>query len=125
FREKALHHLLTDHLWPARNPAQNIADIKAQIAANERGAAELRRMVEEFGLDVAHAYMGHVQDNAAEEVARLIGRLDDCEYEYPTDTGQVIRVKITVDRTARTATVDFTGTSEAIGNNFNAPEPVA
>ncbi len=125
FREKELHHLLTDHPWPARNPAQNIADIKAQIAANERGAAELRRMVEEFGLDVVHAYMGHVQDNAAEEVARLIGRLDDCEYEYPTDTGQVIRVKITVDRAARTATVDFTGTSEAIGNNFNAPEPVA
>ncbi|KAB2874595.1 MAG: 5-oxoprolinase [Bauldia sp.] len=125
FREKELHELLTNHPWPARNPAQNIADLKAQIAANERGAAELRRMVEEFGLDVVHAYMGHVQDNAAEEVARLVGRLDDCEYEYPTDTGQVIRVKITVDREARTATVDFTGTSDAIGNNFNAPEPVA
>src|SRR5690606_3462723 len=69
FREKELHHLLTDHPWPARNPAQNIADIKAQIAANERGAAELRRMVGEFGLDVVEAYMGHVQDNAAEEVA--------------------------------------------------------
>lgn len=125
FRETELHHLLTDHPYPARNPAQNIADIKAQIAANERGAAELRRMVEEFGLDVVEAYMGHVQDNAAEEVARLVGRLDDCEYEYPTDTGQVIRVKITVDRAARTATVDFTGTSEALPNNFNAPEPVA
>ena len=125
FREKELHELLTNHPWPARNPAQNIADLKAQIAANERGAAELRRMVEEFGLDVVHAYMGHVQDNAAEEVARLVGRLEDCEYEYPTDTGQVIRVKITVDREARTATVDFTGTSDAIGNNFNAPEPVA
>jgi 5-oxoprolinase (ATP-hydrolysing) len=105
FREKELHHLLTDHPWPARNPAQNIADIKAQIAANERGATELRRMVDEFGLDVVEAYMGHVQDNAAEEVARLIGRLDDCEYEYPTDTGQAIRVKITVDRATRTATV--------------------
>ncbi|RIK84942.1 MAG: 5-oxoprolinase [Hyphomicrobiales bacterium] len=125
FREKELHDLLTDHPWPARNPGQNIADLKAQIAANERGAAELRRMVEEFGLDVVHAYMGHVQDNAAEEVARLVGRLDDCEYEYPTDTGQVIRVRITVDRQARTATVDFTGTSEALPNNFNAPEPVA
>ncbi|MCO5148358.1 MAG: hydantoinase B/oxoprolinase family protein, partial [Aquamicrobium sp.] len=125
FREAVLHHLLTDHPYPARNPAQNIADIKAQIAANERGAAELRRMVEEFGLDVVEAYMGHVQDNAAEEVARLIGRLDDCEYEYPTDTGQVIRVRITVDRAARTATVDFTGTSEALPNTFNAPEPVA
>ena len=125
FREKELHHLLTDHPYPARNPAQNIADLKAQIAANERGAAELRKMVEEFGLDVVQAYMGHVQDNAAEEVARLIGRLDDCSYEYPTDTGQVIKVKITVDREARTATVDFTGTSDAMANNFNAPEPVA
>jgi 5-oxoprolinase (ATP-hydrolysing) len=68
--------------------------------------------------------MGHVQDNAAEEVARLIGRLEDCSYEYPTDTGQVIRVKITVDRDAREAVVDFTGTSQATDNNFNAPEPV-
>ena len=125
FREAELHTLLTDHPYPACNPAQNIADLKAQIAANERGAAELRRMVDEFGLDVVQAYMGHVQDNAAEEVARLIGRLEDCEYEYPTDTGQTIKVKITVDREARTATVDFTGTSDAIENNFNAPEPVA
>ncbi|MCU4653230.1 hydantoinase B/oxoprolinase family protein [Roseibacterium sp. SDUM158016] len=125
FRETALRHLLTDHPYPARNPDQNIADLKAQIAANERGAAELRRMVAEFGLDTVEAYMGHVQDNAAEEVARLIGRLEDCSYEYPTDTGQVIRVKITVDREAREATVDFTGTSPAMENNFNAPEPVA
>jgi 5-oxoprolinase (ATP-hydrolysing) len=124
FREEALRRLLTDHPWPARNPDQNIADLKAQIAANERGAAELRRMVGEFGLETVEAYMGHVQDNAAEEVARLLGRLEDSEYEYPTDTGQVIRVRITVDREARQATVDFTGTSEATDNNFNAPEPV-
>ncbi|NKX43772.1 hydantoinase B/oxoprolinase family protein [Roseicyclus persicicus] len=124
FREEALRHLLTDHPYPARNPDQNIADLKAQIAANERGAAELRRMVAEFGLPTVQAYMGHVQDNAAEEVARLLGRLEDCEYEYPTDTGQVIRVKITVDRDKREATVDFTGTSPAMENNFNAPEPV-
>ena len=125
FREKELHHLLTDHPYPCRNPAQNIADLKAQIAANERGMAELRKMVSEFGLDVVKAYMGHVQDNAAEEVARLLGRLEDAEYEYPTDTGQVIKVKITVDRDRREATVDFTGTSDAMENNFNAPEPVA
>ena len=125
FREDELRALLTDHPYPARNPYQNIADLKAQIAANERGAAELRRMVDEFGLAVVQAYMGHVQDNAAEEVARLVGRLNDAEYSYPTDTGQTIRVKITVDREARTATVDFTGTSAAIENNFNAPEPVA
>ncbi|WP_213686218.1 hydantoinase B/oxoprolinase family protein [Roseicyclus sp.] len=124
FREDALRHLLTDHPYPARNPDQNIADLKAQIAANARGAAELHKMVTEFGLPTVQAYMGHVQDNAAEEVARLIGRLSDCAYDYPTDTGQVIRVKISVDRAARTATVDFTGTSDAMGNNFNAPEPV-
>ena len=124
FREAELHDLLTDHPYPCRNPAQNIADLKAQIAANARGIAELRRMVAEFGLEVVQAYMAHVQDNAAEEVRRLLGRLEDCEYEYPTDTGQTIRVKISVDREAREALVDFTGTSEAMENNFNAPEPV-
>ncbi|MFN3550113.1 MAG: hydantoinase B/oxoprolinase family protein [Mesorhizobium sp.] len=126
FREAELHHLLTDHPWPARNPHQNIADLKAQIAANEKGVAELRKMVAHFGLPVVEAYMGHVQDNAAESVRRVLERLpDDSEYEYPTDTGQVIRVRITVDRPARTARVDFTGTSPVMKNNFNAPEPVA
>jgi 5-oxoprolinase (ATP-hydrolysing) len=124
FREEALLELLTDHPWPCRNPAQNIADLKAQVAANARGATELRRMVADFGLNVVQAYMGHVQDNAAEEVARLLGRLQDCSYEYPTDTGQVIKVAIRVDRDKREATVDFTGTSPAMANNFNAPEPV-
>ena len=126
FEEAALRKLLTDHPYPARNPVQNIADLKAQIAANEKGAAELRRMVAQFGLDVVEAYMGHVQDNAAESVRRVIERLpDSSEYEYPTDTGQVIRVRITVDRENREATVDFTGTSPVAKNNFNAPEPVA
>jgi 5-oxoprolinase (ATP-hydrolysing) len=126
FREKELHHLLTDHPWPARNPHQNIADLKAQIAANEKGVAELRKMVTHFGLDVVEAYMGHVQDNAAESVRRVLERLpDDSSYEYPTDTGQVIKVRITVDRARREATVDFTGTSPVMKNNFNAPEPVA
>jgi 5-oxoprolinase (ATP-hydrolysing) len=126
FREEALHTLLTDHPWPARNPHQNIADLKAQIAANEKGVAELRKMVAHFGLDVVEAYMGHVQDNAAESVRRVLERLPDIsEYEYPTDTGQVIQVRITVDRKKREATVDFTGTSPVMKNNFNAPEPVA
>ncbi|TGS11943.1 5-oxoprolinase [Mesorhizobium sp. M2E.F.Ca.ET.209.01.1.1] len=126
FREKELETLLTDHPYPARNPTQNIADLKAQIAANEKGVAELRKMVAHFGLDVVEAYMGHVQDNAAESVRRVIERLpDSAAYEYPTDTGQVIRVKITVDRKKREATVDFTGTSPVMKNNFNAPEPVA
>lgn len=126
FREAELHDLLTDHPYPARNPHQNIADLKAQIAANEKGAAELRKMVAHFGLDVVEAYMGHVQDNAAESVRRVLERLpDEAHYEYPTDTGQVIKVKITVDREKREATVDFTGTSPVMKNNFNAPEPVA
>ncbi|TPN40260.1 5-oxoprolinase [Mesorhizobium sp. B2-3-3] len=126
FREKELQTLLTDHRYPARNPHQNIADLKAQIAANEKGVAELRKMVAHFGLDVVEAYMGHVQDNAAESVRRVIERLPDTSaYEYPTDTGQVIKVKISVDRQKREATVDFTGTSPVMKNNFNAPEPVA
>ncbi|BAV46225.1 5-oxoprolinase [Mesorhizobium loti] len=126
FREKELQALLTDHPYPARNPHQNIADLKAQIAANEKGVAELRKMVAHFGLDVVEAYMGHVQDNAAESVRRVIERLPDTSaYEYPTDTGQVIKVKISVDRQKREATVDFTGTSPVMKNNFNAPEPVA
>ncbi|MER8630049.1 hydantoinase B/oxoprolinase family protein [Mesorhizobium opportunistum] len=126
FRETELQTLLTDHRYPARNPHQNIADLKAQIAANEKGVAELRKMVAHFGLDVVEAYMGHVQDNAAESVRRVLERLPDTSrYEYPTDTGQVIKVKISVDRQKREATVDFTGTSPVMKNNFNAPEPVA
>ncbi len=125
FREAEILRLLTDHKWPARNPQQNIADLKAQIAANEKGVAELRRMVTHFGLPVVQAYMGHVQDNAAESVRRVLERLpDDSSYDYPTDTGQVIKVRITVDREKRTAKVDFTGTSPVMKNNFNAPEPV-
>ena len=125
FREHELERLLTDHPYPVRNLRQNVADLKAQIAANEKGVAELRKMVAHFGLDVVEAYMGHVQDNAAESVRRVLDRLPDAsEYAYPTDTGQVIKVRITVDRERREATVDFTGTSPVMKNNFNAPEPV-
>ena len=124
FRDAALKAVLLNHPYPVRNVEQNIADLKAQVAANARGAAELRKIVTDFGLSVVRAYMTHVQDNAAEEVARLLGSLSDCACAYPTDTGQVIRVKITVDRAQRRATVDFTGTSPAALNNFNAPEPV-
>ena len=124
FRDGPLRELLTDHKYPCRNPDQNVADLKAQVAANARGAAELRRMIGMFGLEVVQAYMSHVQDNAAAEVARVLTRLEDGEYTYPTDTGQEIRVKITIDRERREATVDFTGTSEMQKNNFNAPEPV-
>ncbi|MFD1696461.1 hydantoinase B/oxoprolinase family protein [Roseibium aestuarii] len=124
FCEAELVELLTNHKYPARNPHQNVADLSAQVAANEKGIQELRKMVAHFGLDVVQAYMGHVQDNAEESVRRVISALTDSEYEYPTDQGSVIKVKITVDREAREATVDFTGTSGVKLNNFNAPEPV-
>ncbi|MEK1889431.1 MAG: hydantoinase B/oxoprolinase family protein [Phyllobacterium sp.] len=126
FREKELTELLTNHPWPVRNVHQNIADLKAQIAANEKGVAELRKMISQFGLEVVEAYMGHVQDNAAESVRAVLDRLPEkSEYTYETDTGQTIAVKIIVDRNERRATVDFTGTSPVMKNNFNAPEPVA
>ncbi len=124
FNEQAFLDLMTNHRWPARNPVQNLADIKAQVAANEKGVLELSRMVSHFTLPVVQAYMKHVQDNAEESVRRVIDRLADCEATYPTDRGQEIRVKISVDRTKRSAKVDFTGTSDVWPNNFNAPEPV-
>ncbi len=124
FREPELMTLLTDHPWPARNPVQNIADLKAQIAANEKGVAELDRMIGQYGTETVRAYMRHVRENAAESVRRVVARLSDCQYDYPTDQGATIRVKITVDRQNRRATVDFTGTSPARNNNFNAPAPV-
>ena len=124
FQEDALRKVLTDHPYPARNPEQNIADLKAQIAANEKGVAELRKMVDQFGLDTVRAYMDFVQDNAAEAVRELIATLDDCAFDYPTDNGQTIRVKVTIDKDKRQAKVDFTGTSASMANNFNAPEPV-
>ena len=103
----------------------NLADLRAQIAANERGVAELRRMVAHFGLDVVHAYMGHVQDNAEEAVRRVIGALRDGECRYETDGGAVISVAVRVDRAARSAEIDFTGTSAQLPGNFNAPSSVA
>ncbi|MBB5753004.1 hydantoinase B/oxoprolinase family protein [Prosthecomicrobium pneumaticum] len=124
FREAEIVRVLTEHPFPARNVAQNVADLKAQIAANEKGVAELARMVSHFGLETVRAYMGHVQDNAAESVRRVIDRLKDSEFAVETDQDAVIRVKITVDRAERRARVDFTGTSPQQKTNFNAPEPV-
>ncbi|TXH32420.1 MAG: 5-oxoprolinase [Rhodospirillaceae bacterium] len=125
FLEKELTQLLTGARYPVRNVVQNINDLKAQIAANEKGIAELRRMAAHFGIDVVHAYMGHVQDNADESVRRTISSLSDSFFEYEMDQGCVIRVKISVDHAKREATVDFTGTSPQRNDNFNAPEPVA
>ena len=124
FREVALMAALTGAKYPARNPVQNINDIKAQIAANEKGVAELRKMVVHFTMPVVQAYMQHVQDNAAESVRRVIDRLHDSEFSYEMDQGTVIKVKIAVDKKKREATVDFTGTSPQQPSNFNAPEPV-
>jgi 5-oxoprolinase (ATP-hydrolysing) len=124
FREKDLMDALLGAKFPARNPVQNINDIKAQIAANEKGVAELRKMVDGFTLPVVEAYMQHVQDNAAESVRRVIDRLHDSAFEYEMDQGTWIKVKITVDKQNRKATVDFTGTSPQQPTNFNAPEPV-
>ena len=124
FREAALVKLLTGAKYPVRNVIQNVNDLKAQIAANAKGVAELEKMIENFSLDVVQAYMGHVQDNAAESVARVLAKLHDSSFDYEMDQGCHIRVKITVDRERREATVDFTGTSPQRADNFNAPEPV-
>src|SRR6185312_11670942 len=124
FREKELYAALEGAKYPARNPLQNVNDMKAQIAANEKGVAELRKMVKHFTLPVVKAYMKHVQDNAAESVRRVLDRLHDSSFEYPMDLGTTIKVRISVDKEKREATVDFTGTSPQQPNNFNAPEPV-
>jgi 5-oxoprolinase (ATP-hydrolysing) len=124
FCEGELYALLTGAKYPARNPLQNVNDLKAQIAANRKGAQELHKMVAQFGLPVVEAYMRHVQDNAAESVRRVIDRLHDCAFEYEMDQGTWIKVRISVDKQKREATVDFTGTSPQQPSNFNAPEPV-
>ncbi len=124
-REAETTELLTSAEYPSRDPATNLADLRAQIAANERGLAELRKMVEHFGLDVVHAYMAHVQENAAESVRRVITALHDGEFRYELDNGAEIRVAVRVDREARTAEIDFTGTSPQLADNFNAPSSVA
>jgi len=124
FREKELYALLEGAKYPARNPLQNVNDLKAQIAANEKGVRELRKMIVLFGMPVVKAYMGHVQDNAAESVRRVLDRLHDSEFSYEMDQGTFIKVKISVDKKKREATVDFTGTSPQQNTNFNAPAPV-
>jgi 5-oxoprolinase (ATP-hydrolysing) len=123
-REDETRALLADAPYPSRDPDSNLADLRAQIAANEKGISELRRMTEQFGLDVVHAYMRHVQDNAEESVRRIIATLQDGSYAYETDNGAVIRVRVTVDREARSAILDFTGTSPQQDGNFNAPQSV-
>jgi 5-oxoprolinase (ATP-hydrolysing) len=123
-REAEMVDLLQSGQYPSRNPAQNMADLKAQIAANEKGVQELRKMVAQFGLPVVKAYMGHVQDNAEESVRRVITHLKDGAFTLHLDNGAQIQVAIRVNAKARTAEIDFTGTSAQQTNNFNAPTAV-
>jgi len=124
FREQALRELLASGPYPARNPDQNVADLQAQIAATEKGVRELRKMVDHFGLDVVQAYMQHVQDNAEASVRRVLGVLEDGHFTYTMDNGAELDVRIAIDREARTATLDFSGSSPQQDNNFNAPAAV-
>ena len=124
FLEDKLRAHLGSGRYPARQPDHNVADLKAQIAAGEKGVREVRRMIEQFGLDVVHAYMRHVQDNAEEQVRRVIEVMKDGEFTYPLDEGGVVKVKISFDKEKREATVDFTGTSPQRPTNFNAPSAV-
>ncbi|MFF7780596.1 hydantoinase B/oxoprolinase family protein [Streptomyces tanashiensis] len=123
-RETETRALLAGARHPSRDPDTNLADLRAQIAANEKGIEELRRTVEEFGLDVVRAYMRHVRANAEESVRRIVARLDDGAYRYETDGGAVIRVAVRVDRERRSAVLDFTGTSAQLPGNANAPTAV-
>lgn len=123
-RETETRRLLTSGAHPSRNPDGNLADLRAQVAANARGAAEVAAMIRHFGLDVVRAYMGHVQDNAEEAVRRVVSTLADGEHEYETDSGATIRVRVRVDRGSRSATLDLTGTSPQLADNLNAPAAV-
>ena len=123
-REAEVRALLAGARYPARNPDQNMADLRAQVAANQKGVDELRKMVAHFGTDVVRAYMGHVQDNAEEAVRRVITQLRDGQYCLELDNGARIVVAIRVDQAARSAQIDFTGTSPQLDNNFNAPSSV-
>ncbi|CDO58694.1 5-oxoprolinase [Candidatus Phaeomarinobacter ectocarpi] len=125
FQEDAMRALLTSGPYPARNPDQNIADLRAQIAACEKGAQELRKMVAQFGLEAVRAYMGHVQDNAEEAVRRVITTLKPSTFELTMDNGATIKLAVEIDVDARAATIDFTGTSAQVASNFNAPDAVA
>jgi 5-oxoprolinase (ATP-hydrolysing) len=125
FREAETLHLLRTAEYPSRDPVTNLADLRAQIAANSKGIAELHRMVDHFGLDVVTAYMGHVKENAAASVRRVITALHDGHYAYELDNGAVINVAVRVHPGSQTADIDFTGTSPQLKDNFNAPSSVA
>ena len=124
FREPEFRALLAGARYPARSPDVNVADIKAQVAANERGVQELGRVVDRYGWGTVAAYMRHVMDNAEESVRRVLARLPSGAFAYTMDDGSPLRVAVTVDAGSRSATVDFTGTGPQRGDNFNAPPAV-
>ncbi|MGR3647859.1 MAG: hydantoinase B/oxoprolinase family protein [Shimia sp.] len=123
-QDQVARDVLASGMYPARNPDQNMADLKAQVAANETGRRELLKVVDHYGLGVVQAYMGHVQNNAEESVRRVIDRLTDGSFSYPMDHGASIEVQVSVDRDAREAVIDFTGTSGQHPGNYNAPMSV-
>jgi 5-oxoprolinase (ATP-hydrolysing) len=124
FLDTETRALLASGAYPARNPDQNIGDLKAQVAACAKGAAALRGLVTVHGRDVVTAYMGHVLDHGDEAVRRVIATLSDGDFAYPMDNGAVVRVAVRIDRAARTAVVDFTGSSDQLPDNFNAPRSI-
>jgi 5-oxoprolinase (ATP-hydrolysing) len=124
FREEALRELLTSAPHPARNPDMNIADLKAQLAANAAGVRELCQAVATHGWPVVHAYMGHVMANAQDSVRKVIARLGNGSLRYRMDDGANLVVSVTVDPAAREAVIDFTGTSPQREGNFNAPPSI-
>jgi len=124
FLEAEVRALLGGGIWPARDPDRNIADLQAQVAACMRGAAELARISAQYGADVVAAYMGHVQAHAEDAIRALLARLDEGAFAYEMDDGAVVRVAVSIDRAARSATVDFTGTSAQLPSNFNAPRSI-
>jgi 5-oxoprolinase (ATP-hydrolysing) len=124
FRETAFRALLAGATYPARSPDVNVADIKAQVAANEKGVQELQRVVAQFGWDTVHAYMAHVMDNAEESVRRVLDRIGNGSFDYTMDNGRALKVTVSVDRTSRSAVVDFTGTGKQDSANFNSPPAV-
>ena len=124
FLEKEIHDLLSSGEFPARNIQQNIADLKAQVASAEKGSQELIKVIKNYGLDVVHAYMQHVQDNAEESIRRVLAALKDSSFTYKMDDGNQVSVAISVDKKNRSATIDFTGTSDQHPGNYNAPSAI-
>jgi len=121
---EAVAHLLAAAKYPARNPRQNIADLKAQLAANQQGIRQLEKAIERYGMATVQSYLGFVRENAATSVRRLIGSLENGQFAYELDSGEFIRARIEVDHQRQQASIDFTGTSPQSGSNFNAPEAV-